>query len=168
MSNHVHLVAVPENAASPARTFRHAHQAYAAWFNRKTRASGHLWQGRFFSCVLDDAHLWSAVRYVERNPVRAGLVDRAEQYPWSSAAAHCGLRQAALLSKIAMPWPVANWSAYLLEEDEADVERIRQRTRTGRPCGATGFVEHLEATLGRVLHPRKRGPKPKKETRHTS
>ena len=114
------------------------------------------------------AHLWSAVRYVERNPVRAGLVDRAEQYPWSSAAAHCGLRQAALLSKIAMPWPVANWLAYLLEEDEADVARIRQRTRTGRPCGATGFVEHLEATLGRVLHPRKRGPKPKKETRHTS
>ena len=94
MTNHVHLIAVPAGPQSLALTMRDTHQAYAAWLNRKTGQSGHLWQGRFFSCVLDpdDSHYWSAVRYVERNPVRAGLVQRAEQYPWSSAAVHCGRR----------------------------------------------------------------------------
>jgi len=169
MSNHVHFVVVPENAASPARTFRDAHQAYAAWFNRKTRESGHLWQGRFFSCVLDDTHLWSAARYVARNPARAGLVERAEQYRWSSAAAHCGLQKDPLLSgDLEKADHVMDWREWLLDEDDSTVERIRRRTRTGRPCGAVGFVEHLEATLGRVLRPRKRGPKPNNERKHAN
>ena len=165
MGNHVHFVAVPDEPVSLGRTFRDTHQAYASWFNDKTGEMGHLWQGRFFSCILDDAHLWSAVRYVERNPLRAGLVARAEDWPWSSAAAHCGLRRDAILSQVEMPWPVPDWSAYLRDEDEAAVEAIRRQTRTGRPCGSTGFVEHLESLLGRVLRPRKRGPKPKKKRR---
>ena len=162
MSNHVHFVAVPDAESSLGRTFRDTNQLYASWFNQKTGQGGHLWQGRFFSCVLDDAHLWAAVRYVERNPVRAGLVACAEDWPWSSAAAHCGPRGDALLSKIEMPWPVPDWSGYLREEHETELEMLRRQTRSGRPCGSTGFVERLEATLGRILHPRKRGPKPKK------
>jgi putative transposase len=163
MTNHVHFVAVPDAAESLGQTFRDTHQAYASWLNRRLDENGHLWQGRFFSCVLDDAHLWAAVRYVERNPVRAGLVARAEDWPWSSAAAHCGMRHDPLLSKIEMPWPVADWSAYLRDEDEAERDAIRQQTRTGRPCGSTGFIERLESALGRILRPRKRGPKPKKK-----
>ena len=137
------------------------HQAYSSWLNRRQGESGRLWQGRFFSCVLDDAHLWAAVRYVERNPVRAGLVRRAEDWRWSSAASHCGLREDDVLSPVAMPWPVADWSAYLREEHEEDVARLRQQTRTGRPCGGDPFVRDLERTLGRPLLRQKPGPKPK-------
>jgi REP element-mobilizing transposase RayT len=91
MTNHIHLVAVPEREESLARALRDAHTVYAMRFNTRTQMSGHVWQGRFYSCVLDESHLWAAVRYVERNPVRAGMVDRAEDHPWSSARAHCGL-----------------------------------------------------------------------------
>jgi REP-associated tyrosine transposase len=88
MPNHVHLVAVPLQPDSFAKAFRRAHSMYARWFNRKYGLSGYLWQDRFFSCPLDEDHFWAAMRYVERNPVRAGLVARAEDYPWSSAAFH--------------------------------------------------------------------------------
>lgn len=90
MTNHVHLVVVPEREDSLAKALRDAHTVYAMRFNTRTRLSGHVWQGRFYSCPMDETHLWTAVRYVERNPVRAGLVSRAEDYPWSSAPAHCG------------------------------------------------------------------------------
>jgi len=162
MTSHVHFVGVPLSREVLGRGFRDTHQAYASWLNRRLHPSGHLWQGRFFSAGLDDAHLWACVRYVERNPVRAGRVERAEQWPWSSAAAHCGLRTDAVLSPIEMPWPVADWSAYLRTEEEAMVERIRRQTLAGRPCGGREFVERLEEALGRILHPRKRGPKVKK------
>ena len=164
MANHVHFVAVPDTAEALGQTFRDTHQAYSAWVNRKTRQNGHLWQGRFYSCVLDDAHTWLAVRYVERNPLRAGLVDRAEDWPWSSAAAHCGLRADELLSTIEMPWPVGKWAEYLMTEEDRDIEAIRRETRTGRPCGPEGFVQRLESALDRTLHPRKRGRKPKHPT----
>lgn len=168
MTNHVHFVGVPAAAASLGRTFRDAHQAYASWLNGKMGQSGHLWQGRFFSCVLDDRHLWAAVSRragMERNPVRAGLVARAEDWPWSSAGAHCGLRDDPLLSPIRMPWAVPDWSAYLCDEDEADTAAIRRQTRTGRPWGADAFIKTLESSLGRILHPRKRGRKPKSKKR---
>ena len=125
MRNHVHFVAVPETAESLGRTFHDTHQTYAAWFNHKTKETGHLWQGRFYSTVLDDPHLWVAVRYVERTPVRAGLVDRAEDWPWSSAAAHCGDRTDPLLTDIEMPWPVPDWRAFLAKEaEEGDKDKV--------------------------------------------
>ena len=167
MPNHVHFVAVPSSSESLSGTFRDTHQAYSSWLNRKMGESGHLWQGRFFSCVLDEAHLWSAVRYVERNPVRAGLVKRAEDYPWSSAAGHCGLRQDAMLSgQLERSDHVGNWRAMLREPgEEAEVALLRKHTRTGRPCGDAPFVERLESVLGRKLRPQKRGPKPKRKER---
>ena len=165
MSNHVHFVAVPASAESLGRGFHDTHQAYAAWLNRKTRQNGHLWQGRFFSSVLDPPHLWAAVRYVERNPVRAGVAETPEEYEWSSAGCHCGLRSDSLLSQVEMPWPVPDWSAYLRDEPDEETAVIRQRTRTGRPCGSPAFVQTLESTLGRSLTPHKRGPKPGRRTR---
>jgi len=163
MSNHVHFVAVPASEDALGRSFRDSHQAYSSWLNRRLGESGHLWQGRFFSSVLDDAHLWACVRYVERNPVRAGLVARAEDWPWSSAAAHCGRRTDPLLSPIQMPWPVPDWTDYLRTEDERMVEAIRRQTMTGRPSGSDSFVARLEGLIGRILHPQKRGRKPKAE-----
>ena len=88
MPNHVHLVAVPSRADSLARALGETHRLHAQRFNRLYRRSGHLWQNRFYSCPLGDAHLLEALAYVDLNPVRARLADRAEAYRWSSAAAH--------------------------------------------------------------------------------
>ena len=114
MPNHVHFVAVPKAETSLARWLRDAHTAYAHHVNRRQQENGHLWQGRFFSCVLDEAHLWAAVRYVERNPVKARLVRKAEAYAWSSAPAHCGRRSDPLLAPDFPPAGVVkDWSAFL-------------------------------------------------------
>ncbi len=77
MSNHVHHVPIPQRADSLALTFKHTHGRYAAHWNIRHKSSGHAWQGRFYSCPLDDLHLWQALRYVELNPVRAGMVNQA-------------------------------------------------------------------------------------------
>ena len=77
MTNHTHLIVVPETDAAISDAMRDTHGAYATMFNRKYGFTEHLWQARFYSCVLDDEHLRHAVRYVERSPVRAGMVVRA-------------------------------------------------------------------------------------------
>lgn len=90
MSNHVHLVLVPLKADGLAEALKHTHGRYASYWNAVHRSSGHLWQGRFYSCPLGPAHLWQTLRYTELNPVRAGLVKDAASWPWSSAAVHLG------------------------------------------------------------------------------
>ncbi|MFP4500568.1 MAG: transposase [Candidatus Hydrogenedentota bacterium] len=164
MSNHVHLVAVPAQETSRSAGLRDAHTVYAMYCNTRTELSGHVWQGRFHSTVLDDAHLWAAVRYVENNPVRAGMVKRAEDYPWSSAAARCsGNDDPVLADGLPLVKAVEDWRAWLrepFEDEDACYEAIRGHTHTGRPCGAPAFVEHLERLTGRPLRPKTRGPKP--------
>ncbi len=88
MSNHTHLVAVPAREDSLSVLFRRVHGRYAQYYNARTARTGHLWQNRFFACPLDHDHLWTALAYVERNPVRAAIVPRAGDYTWSSAVAH--------------------------------------------------------------------------------
>jgi putative transposase len=97
MSNHVHLLMVPRQPDALARALRHTHGRYAAWWNAQQGSSGHVWQGRYYSCPLDPPHLWQAMRYAELNPVRAGLAAEAEAWKWSSAATHCG-------SEVAQSW----------------------------------------------------------------
>jgi putative transposase len=162
MPNHIHLVGIPETAASLGETLRDAHTAYAVYRNRCEQCTGHVWQGRFFSCVLDEAHLWAAMRYVERNPVRAGLVATASDYRWSSAATHCGLRDDPLLTRLpSATAAVPDWAAWLAVDDLATLDSLRRSTHTGRPVGSPEFLAHLEARLGRPVLPGKRGPKPK-------
>ena len=159
MTNHIHLVVVPHRKDSLSRGLRDAHGFYAVYFNRKYNLTGHFWQGRFYSCVLDEVGLWCAVRYVERNPVRAGMVTRAELYRWCSAAAHCGLREDPLLSEWFPPkGPTLNWSAWLASEEAKDeLESLREKTKTGRPWGSETFIDQLESKLGRPLKPQKGG-----------
>jgi putative transposase len=163
MSNHIHLVAVPKEDHSLARTLADTHMRYAQHFNWKYSESGHLWQGRFFSCVLDERHTLASARYVERNPVRAGLVGRAWEYRWSSARGHVGESRDSLLSD---RWPgkrlIAQWRELLVEfEDVRQVEGIRASTRTGRPLGTPRFIDRLERTMGRMMRPKKAGRPPK-------
>jgi len=144
------------------------HMRYTQHVNWTQRLSGRLWQGRFFSCPLDEEHLWTAVRYVERNPVRAGLAQRAEEYRWSSAAAHCGLGQDAVLSdpcELTARMTPEQWRRWLAEPwedaEEQMVRRLRLCTRTGRPAGGESFVNRLESLVGRILQPGK-GGRPRK------
>ena len=165
MTNHVHLIAVPERDDSLARALGRAQCDYARWQHIRQRQTGHLWQNRFFSCPLDSGHCWGALRYVERNPVRAGLTEAAEAWPWSSARAHVtGADEAARLdmNEWAACWTPSQWRQ-ALEVGVGDSlldERIRQATRTGRPLGTEGFAAALEHVLNRPLLPAKRGRKP--------
>ena len=169
MTNHVHLVVVPRSEASLAAALKPLHMRYAQHVNRARGLAGRLWQGRFFSCPLDEEHLWTAVRYVERNPLRAGLVEEAEAYRWSSAAAHCGLRPDAVLSdpcELTGSLPPKKWRQWLREPWEAEdrcAKRLRRCTQTGRPAGGDGFVARLEGLVGRMLRPQKVG-RPNKPT----
>ena len=166
MSNHVHLIVVPQDVHGLGRAMRAVNAAYARYVNERQGLCGHLWQGRFFSCPLDVAHQWSAVRYVERNPVRAKIVLRAEDYAWSSAAAHCGLRGDPLLSgDLERADHVGDWSASLRDEDETELAAIRRHTRTGRPLGPDEFVRRVGSMLGRSLARSRPGPKRKRKSR---
>jgi len=160
MDNHVHWVVTPERETALAETFREVHGRFGEEFNRTHSAIGHVFQARFFSCPLDDEHLWAAVRYVERNPVRAGMVAHAEDYPWSSAAAHCsGSHNGLLDATFPPPGAIPDWRAWLQLESDQQSERLRRQTHTGRPCGGSAFLAELETLTKRVLQPLKRGRK---------
>lgn len=162
MSNHIHLIAVPAADDGLQRVLRPLHMRYAQHVNLEQGWSGHLWQGRFFSSPLDDAYLWTAMRYVECNPVRAAMVPRAEDYRWSSAAAHCTQKPDGVL-KPESNWgkrfaAIHNWSGWLQMADEAEkLDLLRQNADKGLPCGGAEFVQALGVQVGRPLEGRPRG-----------
>lgn len=164
MPNHVHLLVVPAEEVSLRQGIGGTHVQYSRVINRRQGWTGYLWQGRFFSCPLSGSHLIKALLYVERNPVRAGMVGRCWDYPWSSARSHALGTPDRLLT----PWPGMphpdHWRL-LLEDQDSDqpAREIRQTTRTGRPLGPQGFIAWLEQRTGRNLVPNKGGrPKPPK------
>jgi putative transposase len=164
MTNHIHLVCVPAREESLSLVLKPLDMRYAQHVNWTHGITGRLWQGRYYSCVLDEEHVWAAIRYVERNPVRARMVRKAENYEWSSAAAHCRLRSDPVLSRLPKGRPAesTHWSAWLAEgDDEKMLTTLRLHTRTGRPAGSRRFVANLESKMGRRLHAKPVG-RPKK------
>ena len=161
MDNHVHFVAVPEREDSLARAFGEAHRRYTWTVNRRERWTGYLWQGRFASFPLDEAHLFAAMRYVERNPVEAGMVRWAEDYPWSSARAHAHRKDDPLLADNVVVDGVTDWTEFLRHPDEKTKAQIEQHSRTGRPFGRDHFVDKLEQLTGRILKKQSPGRKKK-------
>jgi putative transposase len=162
MPNHVHLILVPKDADGLRRALAEAHRRYTRHVNFREGWRGYLWQGRFASFPMDEAHLLACARYVELNPVRAGLVKRAGQWRWSSAAAHLAGRDDGLVKVRPLLDLAGDWRAFLaggLDEDER--EAIRSAERTGRPLGSPAFLTRLERRLRRPLARRKPGPKPK-------
>lgn len=160
MRNHVHLIATPEKHDSMHLTIRETHKKYTNYINLLNDWKGSLWQGRYYSCPLEDAHLYMTFRYVENNPVRAKIVKYAEDYRWSSAQAHVFKTPDPLLAESGFKLNVRNWRAYLREEEsETELREIRDRIMTGRPFGGDDFIDQLEQFLGRELKPRKPGPK---------
>ena len=172
MDNHVHLILVPASADGLRATLAEAHRRYTRRVNFREGWRGYLFQGRFASYPMDDAHLMTAVRYVERNPVAAGLTARAEDWRWSSARSHVAGRRAGgdpLTDVAALGAHVPNWRAMLrhgLEAGELETageavaEAIEARLRTGRPLGADEWLAAQEAALARPLAQQRRGPKP--------
>jgi len=167
MSNHVHLIVVPESAEAMALALRHAHGRYASYLNARHGNSGHVWQGRYYSCPLDTGHLWAALRYTERNPVRAGMVAAPDLYHWSSTALHCGQKHAPIPLHLDVElwqasWNAASWREFVGQADaDREIQTLRASTHTGRPLGAPEFVKTLEESLHRSLMPQK-GGRPRK------
>jgi putative transposase len=162
MTNHVHMIAIPKEKTSLAEGIGEAHRRYTTIINIREDWNGYLWQGRFISFPLDERHLYCAVRYVERNTVRAGIVDYAEDYPWSSAHAHITKTKDALVDGRDNPFKITDWRAYLREQDDpAFIEQIERHEKTGRPFGSDDFLRKLEILTGRKILPRSPGRKRK-------
>ncbi len=154
MPNHVHVIAVPEREDGLARCFGEAHLHYTWRINTQNGWRGHLWQARFGSSVMDERYLMAAVRYVERNPVRAGIVRQAWEYRWSSAAWHVGLvKHDPLVSEDELlKGLIGDWQLYLsAEEDSRQMTIIERESLVSRPLGSEEFIRELEQRLGRPL-----------------
>jgi putative transposase len=160
MPNHVHLVAVPHDEEGLCRAIGEAHRRYTRHVNFREGWRGHLWQGRFASFVMDIKHVLAAVRYVELNPVRAGLVESPGEYWWSSAGAHLNGTDDRLVKVRPLLDEIGDWQEYLAQsEEEAELDTIRRHERTGRPLGDGAFINNLEQLTGRFLRCKRPGPK---------
>ena len=160
MPNHVHLIMVPQSAEALARAIGEAHRQYTGFVNARSRWTGHLFQGRFSSVVLDEDHLMMAARYVVLNPVRARLAARPQDWPWSSLRAHLAERDDGLVRVSPLIARLGRITALVDTEPEASaVAALRAAESIGRPLGADDFVADLERRLGRKLRRQKPGRK---------
>jgi putative transposase len=154
MTNHVHFVVVPEREDSMEVLFRRVHGRYAQSLNARRGRSGHLWQNRYYSCALSETHMWRALAYVEQNPVRAGLVGRAEEYEWSSARAHVTGEAGRFKGLDWSVWREAGglegWRELIERKGDTREEMLLRRcTYAGRPYGEEEFVKGLEEEFRR-------------------
>jgi len=162
MPNHVHLIAVPESKESLRCAIGEAHRRYTLMVNTRQGWQGCLWQGRFFSFPMDDSYLFRAIRYIELNPVRAGMVENPEDYPWSSARTHILRTADPVVTNHSLSAAIADWHAFLAEGiDDDGLRQMRLHQKTGRPMGSETFIDSVERESGRTLRPLKRGPKRK-------
>lgn len=172
MTNHVHIVCVPQETQSLARALALTNLRYTQYVNQMHERSGHFWQSRFFSCPLDKAHRVAALCYIEHNPVRARIVRKPKNYAWSSAASHCGAADPTGLLDLAAwgrEYPGDAWQQILTERRGASPDALRLHTRTGRPLGTDSFVSKIETILGHRVRPlpvgRQKGWRKKKKSK---
>ncbi len=160
MPNHVHLIVVPKSRDGLRRAIGEAHRRYTRRINFREKWRGHLWQGRFASFVLDEPYLLAAARYIELNPVRAGLATAPSDYRWSSAAAHIKRKDDCLVKVGPLLAMTNSWRRLLNSAaSEEQIKAFREHERTGRVLGDDDFQKRLEKKLGRVLRRQKPGPK---------
>jgi putative transposase len=166
MPNHIHLILLPEYSRGMAHALGRTHADFARRYNLKKRACGHVWQARYFSAPLQPAHLWRAMAYVERNPVRAHLVEHAEQYAWSSTrlrrpGAENGCRIDLSGWRAEYDWQCWKEALETSMDEEAFGRRLHEASRRGRPLGEEQFTTELENRCGRRIRAGPVGP-PKK------
>lgn len=159
MKNHIHLIVIPETENSLRQGIGMIHRNYSRMINFREKNRGYLFQGRFFSCPLDNKHLLSALKYIAQNPVRAGICKEASGYYWSSTRYHLGLESENLIIKD-REWfgSPGDWKK-LLSSPPDEIEVLRKHFRTGRPLGNEAFLLEAERVTGRKLIPKKPGRK---------
>ena len=155
MTNHFHLVAEPASETSTRNVLGRLQADYARYLNVRRRASGHLWQARYYSVPMDSSHCWKAIAYVERNPVRAGIAEAVEDYPWSSAGSRIGVREVPVwlnFGRWSEQWTVQEWCELVRGQatDNTIGAELRAATLSGYPLGEK-LVTRLEAESGRIL-----------------
>ena len=173
MGNHVHLLATPSETESLARMMQWLGRFYVPYFNRKYGRSGTLWQGRFRTSLIEsERYFLSCSRYIELNPVRAGIVMQPGDYRWSSYAHHVGDRLDVLIADHPIYWALGNTpfdreAAYrqFMEESvsQAEIDELSQAIKKGWVLGSEQFMAQLEKTTNRRMRPAKRGRPPKKD-----
>ncbi|MFP4472495.1 MAG: transposase [Candidatus Omnitrophota bacterium] len=160
MDNHVHLIVVPRKKGGMIQGIGETHRLYTRMINFRHRWRGYLWQGRFKSFVMDEQYLVEAIRYIELNPVKAGMVKSAEDYEYSSAQAHIKKVKDDVLDDFYLLKKIKKWKEYLgLGASKAVAFQMKTSELTGRPLGSEDFLKSLEILLGRTLIKKKPGPK---------
>lgn len=156
MPNHTHLIAVPKTSKALSSAVGEAHRRYARMVNFREGWCGYFWQGRFASFILDENHLLAAARYIEQNPVRAGLVKRPEDYQWSSCRAHMKLIKDPLVKIHPLLTYTENWGEFVrLPVENLQRDAFQKHERTGRPLGNDIFISQLKVKTGRTLKKRR-------------
>lgn len=165
MPNHVHAIVTPKGEDGLRGTFGDLHRRYTGHINGRNRWTGHLWQARFGSVAMDEEHLIVAIRYVSLNPVRARLVQRPEDWPWSSVRAHLAGRDDGVVTAAPVLERVGPFDIFLDEpfDEAAAYAPLRLSETTGRPIGSADWIKRLEQDFSRPLAPQKRGPKPRQK-----
>jgi putative transposase len=169
MPNHVHLILVPETADGLRAALAKTHRAYAGIINTRRKVTGHFWQGRYNSTPMDEAHVQEALRYVLLNPVKAKRVARADQWPWSSAAAYLKDKDDGLTDVKPLRRQISDMRAFLgAKPDQTRLTTLLAASTVGRPAAGPETMAALEKKTGRTLSPEKRGPKPAKKRKRGS
>jgi putative transposase len=164
MDNHVHFIAVPQKPESLAKAVGEIHRKYTTTINIRYNWKGYLWQGRFRSYPMDQNHTYSAIRYIERNPVRSMLVKNAEDYPWSSAKAHITGSYDKVLSDFYLLKEINDWLSYLQKKETQEEQMlIKKYAKSGLPLGSKSFILQAETITGRKLRKNKPGRPPNKK-----
>ncbi len=168
MPNHVHIILVPSDEDGLRRTFADLHRRYTGFINARARTTGHLWQGRYGSVIMDEPHLINAVRYVTLNPVRAWLAAGPSDWPWSSAQAHLNGVDDHVVKVAPVLQRVGDFARFLDEpfDERTAYGALRRGETVGRPVGSPAWLQALEAQTGRTLTPGRRGPRPRKDAKN--
>ena len=161
MTNHVHLIVKPDKESNLSRAIGEVHRRYTRMINFRENWRGYLWQGRFASYPMNESWLLRAAAYVELNPVKAGMVDKAWDYRWSSVHAHlAGKDEQGIVETKPLLSLIGDWRAYLAEMQGRENKEIERHIRTGRPLGNDDFLTQAQVLLGRDdLVKKKPGPK---------
>lgn len=152
MTNHAHLLVKPPETVSLPSMMHGLGQGYALHVHKKYQKTGRLWENRYFSSIVDhEAYLWAVVRYIEQNPVRAKIVTKAEDYPYSSAKAHINGEPDQLLSEAIFDESERKEYIKFVREDTSHegIKFIQASTRNGRPIGNEKFIRTMEVKLDR-------------------
>lgn len=165
LPNHIHFIVIPDKKSSMSRVFNIVNMKYAQYMNKKMEEKGHLWQGRYYSCVMDDLYVAIALKHIEDNPVRSGLVEEPWEWKWSSCAYHVGVSKPQIsLTSIdtVVDMTPDVWRRYLMGRDRVTlVENFVKHSILGRPLGSEQFIQELEKKLSKSLKVAPRG-RPKK------